>query len=89
MSRSYRKTKIFGNAKPDSEKEDKNILHGIIRAKVRNNLIKAKQAEDIEEIDPNINTEPNACYNVWAMGKDGRHYWKDATSKDMRKQLTL
>lgn len=75
MSRSRRKTPIFGNTTCRSEKEDKKIANQQLRARVRDALITE------EEVMPAV----REVSNVWSFGKDGKNYWKDAPKKAMRK----
>ena len=84
MTHSIRHTPIFGNCNASSEKEDKRIFHGIMRAKERlitTKLLHAFAPDDVE----NDVIDSNECMNVWCMSKDGKGYWKGAKSKDMRK----
>lgn len=76
MSRSRRKTPIRGLA-GDSEKKDKQILHGKKRSKVRTLLKK----------DPENYIEPDydELHNVWSMAKDGKMWVDKHDKKDMRK----
>ena len=76
MGKSYRKTKIFGNAS-GSEKKDKQLCNRKIRHKVRQQI----EEGDFETPMP----LPNEVYNEWGMAKDGKSYWKDATERDMGK----
>ena len=76
MGKSRRKTKIFGNA-GYSEKKDKRLCNRMLRKKVREKLHK-------EEYDAEFPL-PNDVFNIWSMGKDGKHYWRDAADEDMRK----
>ena len=76
MGKSYRKTKIFGNAS-NSEKKDKQWCNRKIRHRVRKKL----KDGDFDAPMP----LPNEVHNIWSMAKDGKHYWKGATEKDMGK----
>ena len=69
MSRSYRKMKIFANA-GGSDKYDKRQANRRLRRVVRCGRIYTR-LRDIS--------------NVWNWSKDGRHYWSEATDRDMRK----
>lgn len=82
MSRSYRKTKIFGNA-GGSEKADKKEWHSVARTNERIVLEKLKKNE-IDE-DEVLFDKESETIDTWGMQKDGRHYWKNATDADMRK----
>lgn len=76
MSKSFRKSKIFGNCggKRDSEKKDKLISNRSLRRKNKTELKSGK-----------LLTSKRENSNIWSFKKDGKHYWKDATKKDMRK----
>ena len=76
MGKSYRKTKIFPNA-GGSEKRDKQWCSRKIRHKVKCRL----KDEDFDSPFP----LPNEVHNVWSMAKDGKHWWGDATERDMGK----
>ena len=70
MSRSYRKTKIFGNSGNVSEKQDKRIANRCLRSRVRCG---------------ELNLTLREVSNPWDFAKDGKNYWANATEKDMRK----
>jgi len=95
MSRSIKKTQIFGHA-CTSEKEDKRINNRMFRRKqqvISGEIEKelytcpylwfTERNEDIIELMYPINM--NEIRNIWAMSKDGKSYWKDASVKNMRK----
>jgi 3-methyladenine DNA glycosylase AlkC len=75
MSRSIRKTKIFGVATAISEKQDKRLWNRKFR-KVCKRLINVEK-------EPPVNI--NSVTNIWSGAKDGRRYVISATKKDMRK----
>lgn len=82
MSRSYKKTPIFGITKAKSEKEDKRIANRALRANVRTILDSCDDYEDL--IIPII----REVSNVWGFAKDGRRYCdlnKEWVRKEMRK----
>jgi hypothetical protein len=68
MSRSRRKTPIFGYANCLSEKEDKKIWHGRWRALERANFANAAPEIYVSLLEKQVS-------NVWTMAKDGRFYW--------------
>jgi len=68
MSRSRRKTPVFGNASAQSEREGKKIWHSRMRAKSRTAL---SSATDLETVLPVLENEAG---NVWSMEKDGKNY---------------
>jgi len=76
MSRSYRKTPVFGNTSAESDKPGRTKDHRRYRHYYKD-MIRHENYDDIEP--PNFKEEP------WGWPKDGRHYWHDATEKDMRK----
>ena len=76
MGKSFRKHRIFGNC-GGSEKKDKRICNRKVRRKAR---------EQIERGDYELPfTIQDEALNKWSMNKDGKHYWPDATDKDMKK----
>lgn len=79
MSRSYRKTKVFGMTCASSDKQGKKISSRIHRS-VERQILKTC---DISET-PDFPTG-KTLYNNWNFPKDGKHYWRNATEKDMRK----
>jgi len=70
MSRSRRKTPIFGIAVCRSEKEDKKLWHQRLRARERTAL----SAASPEALIGYLPLLENQVSNVWAMGKDGHIY---------------
>jgi hypothetical protein len=77
MSRSKRRTPIFGNTKAESEKADKQLAHRRARRCLKQIL---DDEEALEEFPPD-----NRHTNSYDMDKDGKHYWHDADEEDMRK----
>ena len=81
MSRSRRKTPIFGNAS-HSEAKDKKIANRMFRKRTRNKIA----MEQFEQLPLKLDD----VLNVWAMAKDGKGYWRDGKTRDggrfMRKQ---
>jgi hypothetical protein len=75
MARSIRKTPIFGITTASSEKADKRRWNRTFR-RISKHKIAIKQ---------DLPTKINAVTNVWDGNKDGKHYWKDYSAKDMRK----
>jgi hypothetical protein len=77
MSRSTRRTPIFGNAGCASQKNWKHANHGVERVRVRQALT----------ADPEHVLSPTK-YEVseeWLGPRDGTHFWAAATPRDMRK----
>lgn len=69
MSRSYRKTPIFGNAHAASEKRDKQQAHQVERTQVRTMLSQANAEEGVE-----IPASKHAYSNRYSHAKDGKRY---------------
>ena len=76
MSRSRRKTKIFGITTADSEQRDKQRSSRALRRKVRSKL----QVGDFDATLPVVHEVVNPY-----MSKDGKQYWGDAKDEDLRK----
>jgi hypothetical protein len=75
LSRSYRRTPIFGITTSRSEKQDKAFANRRLRRKVKVCL-----AADNEEL-PLL----REISNVWSFDKDGKSYCLDPSAKEMRK----
>lgn len=71
MSRSRRKTPIYGIATAKSEKRDKQIWHARLRSRVRTDLASIPP----EQLDGYIAPVSNDVSSVWAMAKDGKRYF--------------
>ena len=71
MSRSRRKTPIFGHTTCRSERQDKMIWHQRWRARERTALASATP----DSLSDHLPLLQNQVSNVWSMGKDGRSYW--------------
>lgn len=69
MSRSLRKTPIFGHTTACSEKQDKRLAHQAERAQVRTRL---RSSTDLEAVE--VCSKPQAYSNVWDFAKDGKSY---------------
>ena len=76
MSRSYRKTPIFGNCGSGGMPIYKRYRAGRERARVRARIAHG-------EYD-NLDTEL-APWNEWDCPRDGKHWWHDAPDYAMRK----
>lgn len=75
MSRSVRKTKIFGITTAETEKQDKRRWNRTFR-KVSKKLIRLEKEAPVKI---------HGVTNVWDGAKDGKQYYHRATKKDMRK----
>jgi hypothetical protein len=77
MTRSRKKTPMFGISTSVSEKADKVAAHKRERRKVRTRL----------RVEPDAAALPHRLEvsNVWSYAKDGKRYRKAASKKDMRK----
>lgn len=69
MSRSFRKTPIFGNTLAASEKKDKKIAHHAERAAVRKTMANATAEDDVV-----LSEKRQAYSDVWGFAKDGRKF---------------
>lgn len=80
MSRSKRKTPIFGMTGAKSEKREKQAWHSRMRARVRTVLT----AMPPLQLDGYVAPIENEVGSVWEMAKDGKHYfrsdWQDAVA---------
>jgi len=74
LSRSRRRTPIFGNTTCHSEKKDKQLYHKALRKRSKQALRQGKEMPHHNEVA-----------DVWDFGKDGKHYWDKATPLDMAK----
>ena len=83
MSRSKRKTKIFGNTTAESEKKCKKLFHRKYRALERHLITKIEQ-EIIDPDDVSFYNEEET-FNVYGMEKDGKQYFQNSLESDMRK----
>ena len=71
MSRSRKKVPYCGHTTARSEKKDKQIWHGQLRAAERTNLASARP----EELENHVTAIPNDVMNEYDMAKDGKQYW--------------
>lgn len=72
MSRSHKKTPIFGHASCHSERQDKKIWHKRWRSRERMTLGSATTDQT-----EHVTLLRNQVSNTWAMGKDGKSYWPE------------
>lgn len=75
MSRSKRKTPIFGHTTASSEKLIKRQWNKRFRRVVKAYLL----------IEKEIPLKKQGVSNVWEGDKDGKFYWKGHAQKDMHK----
>jgi hypothetical protein len=84
MSRSIRKTPIFGNAKAASEKSDKQAAHQTQRAHFRTAVQSASNVEDL------VFDESNKAHsNIYSHAKDGRHHVTGLNVKQVGRALQV
>src|SRR5260364_53826 len=81
MSRSRRKTLIFGHAICRSERKDKQLWHRRWRAGERTLLASASP----EALSAHLPLSESQVSDVYWMGKDGRSYWPTARQGAMAK----
>jgi hypothetical protein len=83
MSRSKKKTPIFGIAGARSEKQDKRIWHKRMRA-----LERTKQgALTKSELENHSRVNVLEASNIWSMAKDGRFYWGESNHLSFASKL--
>lgn len=75
MSRSVRKTKIFGITTAQTEKQDKR----------RWNRTFWKVCKKLIRLEKEAPVKMQGVTNIWDGVKDGKQYYCGATKKDMRK----
>ncbi|WP_104381242.1 hypothetical protein [Sphingobacterium sp. HMA12] len=75
MSRSIRKTKIFGITIAESEKQDKRRWNRTFR-KVCKTLIRLEKEAPLKIY---------SITEIWDGAKDGKRYYPNATKREMRK----
>lgn len=71
MSRSRRKTPIFGITTARSERDDKALWHGRWRAAERTLLATVLPGD----ADAHMTTLARSVSDPWGMAKDGRRFW--------------
>ena len=76
MSRSRRKTPIFGYANADSEAHDKRIWHSRMRHRERQALHSA------DDFDAHLTTARDQVSSTWNMDKDGKFYFSAASREE-------
>ena len=76
MSRSRKKTPIFGYASADSEASDKRIWHSRMRHRERQALHSA------DDYDAHLTTTDDQASSTWEMGKDGKHFWPEKSREE-------
>lgn len=69
MSRSQKKTPIFGIAGEKSERADKKIWHGRLRSLERSALSSSA------DLDDHMTTTEREASNPWTFAKDGKFFW--------------
>jgi hypothetical protein len=78
MSRSRRKTPIFGNTTATSDAEWKKKAAQKLRKRQKQHLQTTLDGDGFAG-------KRWDAENPWSAPKDGKHYWSKATPKDMRK----
>ncbi len=78
MSRSRRKTPIFGHTKAKSDAEWKKKAARKLRKRQKQHLEATLDGDGFAGKRWDVE-------NPWSASKDGKHYWSKATPKDMRK----
>lgn len=81
MSRSRRKTPIFGHTTARSEADDKRLWHKRWRSRVRDQLA---------SLDPDGDPLPvprQAVSSTWVMAKDGKHWFDPRRQREMAERI--
>ncbi len=78
MSRSRRKTSIFGHTKAKSDAEWKKKAARKLRKRQKRHLEATLDGDGFAGKRWDVE-------NPWSAPKDGKHYWSKVTPKDMRK----
>jgi hypothetical protein len=78
MSRSYRKTPIFGHTTAESDHEWKKKAARLLRHRVKQHL-------DATLDGSRFAGKRWDLVNPWSSEKDGKHYWAKAKARNMRK----
>lgn len=81
MSRSQKKTPIFGIAGGKSERADKKIWHGRLRALERSALASST------DLDDHMATTEREASNPWTFAKDGKSFWPPQRQKVVAERL--
>lgn len=81
MSRSQKKTPIFGIAGGKSERADKKIWHGRLRALERSALASST------DLDDHMTTTEREASNPWTFAKDGKSFWPRLRQKIVAERL--
>ena len=79
MSRSYRKTPIFGIASARSEADDKRLWHKRWRSRQRDPLATIEPESEILPI------HRNAVSSTWSMAKDGKLWFSPRRQQEVAK----
>jgi hypothetical protein len=77
MTRSVRKTPIYGITNARSERKDKQQWHRRFRVLEKQRL----HTLTSETMDNHVTTSIEEVSNPWAMNKDGRQYWSWSSQK--------
>ena len=77
MSRSRRKTPIFGITMARSERDDKTLWHGRWRAAERAALAVVLPGD----VDAHMTTLARSVSDPWGMSKDGKRFWPQEQQK--------
>ena len=83
MSRSLRKTPIFGITICTSERTDKKIWHRRMRTRERQALTSLTPQQQ----DGHLGVHIREVSNVWSMDKDGHHYFPPARQAEEAERM--
>ena len=81
MSRSLRKTPIFGHTTARSEADDKRLWHKRWRASERDQLAKIGADTD------HVTVHRNAVSSTWDMAKDGKAWFDPSRQREIAERI--
>lgn len=81
MSRSRRKTPVFGHTTARSEADDKRLWHQRWRARERDQLAGCGPDDDP------LPVHRHAVSNTWDMAKDGKHWFSPRCQQSLAERL--
>ena len=81
MSRSRRKTPIFGHTTACSEADDKRLWHKLWRKSERDQLAKVGVDTD------HVTVHRNAASSTWGMAKDGKTWFDPSHQREISERI--
>lgn len=81
MSRSHRKTPIFGHTTARSEANDKRLWHKRWRSHERDQLA------SLDPNDDHLSVHRQTVSSTWNMAKDGKHWFAPRRQRDFAERI--